>query len=190
LRIKANININMLKKLKGNIYDFRALGCAVVAYTMVAKGNADAYITNYTYYYLTSMTELIDILGKVEDALSKQYSELIEYHNNETLRGVAKEQSLSILDNGHGNRGLYFSSIGFVANVPKCLEPGNAWEDGRYEDIQYLFEIKDNQLVVDTHQGKFGLLELFPTLNAESIEKKLKEEIAKLPLYKSIVSDQ
>jgi len=48
LRIKANININMLKKLKGNIYDFRALGCAVVAYTMVAKGNADAYITNYT----------------------------------------------------------------------------------------------------------------------------------------------
>jgi len=69
LRLNIKANIEMLKKLKGNIYDFRALGCAVIGYTMVAKGNADAYITYYTNSWDAAAGALIveEANGRVTD---------------------------------------------------------------------------------------------------------------------------
>ncbi len=42
LRYNAKKKLRTLRKLQDNVYDMRALGCAVVAYTMVARGAADA----------------------------------------------------------------------------------------------------------------------------------------------------
>lgn len=48
IRKALSNNIKIAKKLNNKIYDFRSLGCAVYNYILVAKGDADAYITSYT----------------------------------------------------------------------------------------------------------------------------------------------
>tara|TARA_Y100000310_G_scaffold70474_1_gene66150 strand:- start:9375 stop:10127 length:753 start_codon:yes stop_codon:yes gene_type:complete len=69
LRYLPEKKIDMLNKLKGSVYDIRVLGSAVYGYTSVAKGNADAYITIYTYPWDVAAGALIveEASGKVTD---------------------------------------------------------------------------------------------------------------------------
>ena len=59
----------MLNKLKGEVYDVRAMGSAVYGYAMVARGFVDAYITLYTYPWDIAAGALIveEASGKVTD---------------------------------------------------------------------------------------------------------------------------
>ena len=69
LRYHPEGKIRMIKKMKGNIYDLRVLGCAVYDYSMVARGSADAYVTNYTNSWDMAAGALIveEAKGKVTD---------------------------------------------------------------------------------------------------------------------------
>lgn len=62
-------NQTIVDKLKGKVYDIRALGSAVFDYIMVAKGSADAYITPHTNSWDVAAGALIveEASGKVTD---------------------------------------------------------------------------------------------------------------------------
>ena len=75
LRYKPEEKIDMLNKLKGKIYDIRAMGSAVYGYAMVARGFVDAYITMYTYPWDIAAGALIveEASGKVTDFNGKEW---------------------------------------------------------------------------------------------------------------------
>ena len=59
----------IVERLKNRVYDIRTIGCAVYGYTMVAKGNADAYISPYTNSWDMAAGALIveEAKGRVTD---------------------------------------------------------------------------------------------------------------------------
>ena len=69
LAIRYGGSEKIIGKLKNKVYDIRMLGCAVYGYTMVAKGNADAYISPYTNSWDMAAGALIveEAKGKVTD---------------------------------------------------------------------------------------------------------------------------
>lgn len=75
LRYRPEEKIQTINKLKGNVYDLRVLGCAVYDYAMVARGSADAYITNYTNSWDVAAGALIveEAGGKVTDLKGKKW---------------------------------------------------------------------------------------------------------------------
>ena len=76
LRYRPEEKMRMINKLKGNVYDLRHLGCAVYDYAMVARGSADAYITNYTNPWDAAAGALIveEAGGKVTDFNGRRWS--------------------------------------------------------------------------------------------------------------------
>src|SRR3989344_5987937 len=76
LRYRPEEKMRIINKLKGNVYDLRVLGCAVYDYAMVARGSADAYITNYTNSWDAAAGALIveEAGGKVTDFSGRKWS--------------------------------------------------------------------------------------------------------------------
>jgi len=76
LKYGSNEKIRLFNKLKNKIYDLRALGSAVIGYTMVAKGCADAYYTTKTFPWDVAAGALIveEARGKVTDFKGNKWS--------------------------------------------------------------------------------------------------------------------
>ena len=132
------------------------------------------------------MQELDELLKGVEQSVDRFYERAIELHNNPKLRSIASEP-IPILQPQYGSR-LYYHQKGFYAVVPKCIEPGNAWEDGSYGFPEYYFKEKDNKLVVKSHEGLQEMLHMFPKLNLSELEGKLVEGVRKSSLLKDYES--
>ncbi len=69
LRWNAEKKLAMFNKIKGRVYDMRGLGCAVVAFSLVARGSADALLTTHMFPWDMAAGALIveEAGGKVTD---------------------------------------------------------------------------------------------------------------------------
>ena len=67
--------MDMIKKIKGKVYDIRVLGCAVYGYTSIAKGNADAFLSPLTNSWDVAAGALIveEAGGKVTNFKGKEW---------------------------------------------------------------------------------------------------------------------
>lgn len=128
------------------------------------------------------MSNLDEIIEKAERKVDAFYQRAVSLHNNMKIRSITSF-GIPIVAGEFFPR-LYYGSEGFYTITSKCIEPGNAWENGVYEHPSYTFQERDGRLYVDTHDGIEEMLPMFPSLNTNTLEQKFSEGIKSSTLYK------
>lgn len=123
------------------------------------------------------MQKIYQELEKIEKDVDRFYQETIKLHNHEQLRSLAGAP-LPLLTPQYGKK-LYFGTQGFYAVIPKCVDPGDMYDDAEFEYPLYNFQEQSGRLIVKSHEGLEELLHVFPQVNSSLLEEKLLQEISK-----------
>ena len=125
-----------------------------------------------------------NLLYKVEQIESKFYEAMIPLHENESLRRIAGVDSDGVsIRYERDENSLDYSIKGFRANIPKSNNDGSYCENSSYSDKFYNFKVKDGRLVINSHEGKKELLQLFPDLTVDEVVEKIEKSLEDKNVY-------
>jgi len=133
--------------------------------------------------------KLEELISKIDSEKSEFYKSAIELHEDKKLKelaGMSDEGFKIFEEKKYGGNMLYYEEKGFTAVVAYYHCGDELDKSGWYDYDTHQFKVEDDKLITKYGSKKHELLELFPKITIEKINKALEKEIKKTYVYKRV----